>query len=299
MNRDLTEILKEWPYEPGELHVRLIEGTDDEPKLQVRLDLGILQMNAEGRPDGEQPFGYDSLLEYHEARLDGLEPDLSPEEADAADGEDESDEADNDGDEPEGDDEIATGSFEAPDVLDADELGSGSAADQPKLTGTHCRGLRDEALQYYHRYVALLVLEDFEGVVRDTTRNLRVLELMAEHAESENDRTSLESHRPYILMMRARAMASQAIKDSEPKLAILALDQGLEALRAAFDKLGDAEGFDSSKEAEMLRSMREALVPMLPVSQKAELRRRLNEAIMDENYELAAILRDEIRLLPE
>ena len=79
MNRDLTEILKEWPYEPGELHVRLIEGLDGEPKLQVRLDLGILQMNAEGRPDGEQPFGYDSLLEYHEARLDGLETDLEPE----------------------------------------------------------------------------------------------------------------------------------------------------------------------------------------------------------------------------
>jgi len=294
MNRDMTDILKEWPYEPGELHVRLIEGTDGEPKLQVRLDLGILQMNAEGRPDGEQPFGYDSLLEYHEARLDGLEPDLEPEE----DSEAEDDDAD--GEEPEEEEEEdGVGSFGASDILDPDDLGAGSEADEPKLTGVHCRALRDEALQFYHRYVALLVLEDFEGVVRDTTRNLRVLELMAEHAENENDRTSLESHRPYILMMRARAMASQAIKDSEPKLAILALDQGLEALRAAFDKQGDPDGFDTSKEAEMLRSMRESLVPMLPVSQKAELRRRLNEAIMDENYELAAILRDEIRLLPE
>lgn len=292
MNRDLTDILKEWPYEPGELHVRLIEGTDGEPKLQVRLDLGILQMNAEGRPDGEQPFGYDSLLEYHEARLDGLEPDLEPEEASEEDD-------DEDGDEPHEGDAAGADSFDGSAILEPDELGAGSEADEPKLTGVHCRALRDEALQYYHRYVALLVLEDFEGVVRDTTRNLRVLELMAEHAENENDRTSLESHRPYILMMRARAMASQAIKDSEPKLAILALDQGLEALRAAFDKQGEPEGFDTSKEAEMLRSMREALVPMLPVSQKAELRRRLNEAIMDENYELAAILRDEIRLLPE
>lgn len=292
MNRDLTEILKEWPYEPGELHVRLIEGADGEPKLQVRLDLGLLQMNAEGRPDGEQPFGYDSLLEYHEARLDGLEPDMEMEDAnivEEAEGDTEDDDEDDDASE--------NPSFDAPDLLDADD--AGPSQDEPKLTTLHCRSLRDEALQYYHRYVALLVLEDFEGVVRDTTRNLRVLELMADHAENENDRTSLESHRPYILMMRARAMASQAIKDSEPKLAILALDQGLEALRGAFERQGDADGFEGSKEAEMLRSMREALVPMLPVSQKAELRRRLNEAIMDENYELAAILRDEIRLLPE
>ena len=45
--------------------------------------------------------------------------------------------------------------------------------------------------------------------------------------------------------------------------------------------------------------MREALVPKLPVSQRAELRARLDEALMQENYELAAILRDELRMLPE
>ena len=290
MNRDLTDILKEWPYEPGELHVRLIEGADGEPKLQVRLDLGLLQMNVEGRPDGERPHGYDSLLEYHEARLDGLEVDVI---------EDESQDVDEDEDALDEETENEPGEPEPePDVID---LGteSGQPGSAPTLTSKHCRALRDEALQFYHRYVALLVLEDFEGVVRDTTRNLRVLDLLAEHAEKESDRTSLESHRPYILMMRARAMASQAIKDSEPKLAILALDQGLDALKEAYAKQGDTEGFESSKEAEMLRSMREALVPMLPVSQKAELRRRLQEALMDENYELAAILRDELRLLPD
>ncbi|MFG0305153.1 MAG: hypothetical protein ACF8Q5_02925 [Phycisphaerales bacterium JB040] len=290
MNRDLTDILKEWPYQPGELHVRLIEGADGEPKLQVRLDLGLLQMNVEGRPDGERPHGYDSLLEYHEARLDGLEPE-DLDDADDTDGEDDEGDEDDDGEDDSGEPD-APGE---PDVIDLDA----EPGEAPRLSGKHCRALRDEALQYYHRYVALLVLEDFEGVVRDTTRNLRVLDLLAEHAENPSDRTSLESHRPYILMMRARAMASQAIKDSEPKLAILALDQGLDALKEAYAKQGEPEGFESSKEAEMLRSMREALVPMLPVSQKAELRRRLQEALMDENYELAAILRDELRLLPD
>jgi protein-arginine kinase activator protein McsA len=43
--------------------------------------------------------------------------------------------------------------------------------------------------------------------------------------------------------------------------------------------------------------MRDALVPKLPLSQRAELRQRLEAAIAAENYELAAILRDELRML--
>ena len=39
------------------------------------------------------------------------------------------------------------------------------------LTADQCQGLREEAVMYYHRYLSLFVLEDFEGVVRDTARN--------------------------------------------------------------------------------------------------------------------------------
>src|SRR5437867_988285 len=73
MNVDLTRLLNEWPYEPGKLNVRLITAEDGEQRVQVRLDLGILQMHVDGRPDGQRPSGYDSLLEYHEARLDEAE----------------------------------------------------------------------------------------------------------------------------------------------------------------------------------------------------------------------------------
>jgi len=43
--------------------------------------------------------------------------------------------------------------------------------------------------------------------------------------------------------------------------------------------------------------MREALAPKLPVSARAELQSRLKQALESENYELAAILRDELRLM--
>ena len=36
---------------------RKIVGEDGKEKLQVRLDLGLLQMELNGRPDGERPHG--------------------------------------------------------------------------------------------------------------------------------------------------------------------------------------------------------------------------------------------------
>jgi hypothetical protein len=147
--------------------------------------------------------------------------------------------------------------------------------------------------------MAFLVLEDYEGVIRDTTRNLRVLDLCAQHAETEADRAALEQFRPYITMMRARAMASQALKENEPKAALYAIDEGLEALRQYFADQDEPDLFEQSGEVQMLRGMREALVPKLPVSQKTELKARLARAIEQENYELAAILRDELRMMKD
>jgi hypothetical protein len=267
LDRDLTELLEEWPFQPGQINVRLIQGNDSEPRIQVRLDLGILQIFVDGRPDGQRPHGFDSLLEYHESRLDELHGSKAME---AALSEDEDDE---------------------------DEEAGATEEELRILTPEDCRLLREEAVQYYHRYIALLVLEDYEGVARDTSRNLRVLDLIYEHAESEEDRRSMEQNRPYIMMMRARALASLAIKDDEPKAAVHAIEQGIDALRQYFADRGVAEAFDASGEVAMLREMRDALVPKLPLSQRAELRQRLEAAIAAENYELAAILRDELRML--
>ena len=44
-------------------------------------------------------------------------------------------------------------------------------------------------------------------------------------------------------------------------------------------------------------SLRDTLVPRLPPAQRAELEARLRAAILAENFELAAILRDELRLM--
>ncbi len=68
MSKDISKILSEWKYEPDEVLVRLVPGEDGRRKLQLRVDLGILQMELDGRPDGLKPEGCESWLDYYEHR---------------------------------------------------------------------------------------------------------------------------------------------------------------------------------------------------------------------------------------
>src|SRR5690349_22251545 len=69
-NKDIAPVLKGWDYETGSINVRKIVGIDGREKLQMRLDLGLLQMEVHGRPDGVRPHGKESYLEYFEDKLD-------------------------------------------------------------------------------------------------------------------------------------------------------------------------------------------------------------------------------------
>ncbi len=68
MSLDLSTLLKDWPHEPGAIKVRKILGVDGREKLQLRIDLGVLQMEMQGRPDGQRPHNAESLLVYHQRR---------------------------------------------------------------------------------------------------------------------------------------------------------------------------------------------------------------------------------------
>ena len=70
MNLDIGPIIEDWEFDPNDICARKIVGVDGRPKLQVRLDLGLLQMEMEGRPDGQRPFGRESLLEHYEGERD-------------------------------------------------------------------------------------------------------------------------------------------------------------------------------------------------------------------------------------
>lgn len=60
--KHLDYLLQQWPFDPECVCVRLVKGCDGRDVIQLRLDLGILQMETSGRPDGTTPKGFDSLL---------------------------------------------------------------------------------------------------------------------------------------------------------------------------------------------------------------------------------------------
>lgn len=247
-SRDISPVLRGWDYEPGAINVRKVTGIDGSPKLQMRLDLGLLQMELEGRPDGVRPHGCESLLEFYETRL----------------------------------------------KAHRDKHGTSLGF---HLDGTQCQQLREEAAMYYHRYLSLFVLEDFAGVVRDTARNLRVLDFCGEFAEEEQDRLVLEQYRPYITMMNARAAASILFKEEDYAGAMSTVKEGLENIRAFFERFGQSSAFDKSTEVRALKRMAREIRRKLPVNPVDRLRRRLERAIKAERYEEAAKLRDKIAIL--
>jgi hypothetical protein len=69
-DKDIESLLEDWPYESGEAHARLITGRDGKERVQVRLELGMLQMHADGRPDGQRPYGEETLLRHVSQNLE-------------------------------------------------------------------------------------------------------------------------------------------------------------------------------------------------------------------------------------
>lgn len=247
-SRDIKDLLAEWPFEPGHISVRRITGADNRPRIQMRIDLGILQFETSGRPDGQRPHGHESLLHYQLARLRRYRK--------------------------------ANGT----------DLGF-------ELTPQECRDLRAEAAQYYHRYLSLFVLEDYEGVERDTARNLKVLDLCRRYAAETDDRYMLEPYRPYVLMMHYRARAQRAIHQRQWARAMEATEEGLAMIRQALEEMGQERLFRHCPEAQLLRRLRRQIRKHLPPDPLRMLEKQLTRAIAEEAYEEAARIRDRIAQL--
>ena len=241
MNLDLNTLLEGWPHEPGQIRVRKIKGNDGKDKVQLRIDLGLIQMETVGRPDGLRPHGSESLLHWHRKRA------------------------------------RRASTAERPFSLSADE----------------CSELQAEAIQYYHRYVALFELGDFESVVQDTERNLDLFSFVSKYAEREEFAWSLEQFRPYVMMMRTRARASLNLERDEIPEAIKEVESGRNKILKVLKQR--PEPTDTSAEVEFLAEWLEELQSKRPLSKLEIMQREMDQAIATEAYERAAQLRDAIR----
>lgn len=73
MSKDISSILAGWDFDPDEMQVRIVTGDDRRDKIQLRIDLGLIQMEMSGRPDGKRPEGYESVLDMLEERAVAVE----------------------------------------------------------------------------------------------------------------------------------------------------------------------------------------------------------------------------------
>ncbi len=63
-SEDIDAILTSWPFQPGVITARIVRAHDGREVLQMRIELGVLQMETSGRPDGEHPNGRTTYLEH-------------------------------------------------------------------------------------------------------------------------------------------------------------------------------------------------------------------------------------------
>ena len=61
---NIDQILSRWSYKPGEVVAREALGEDGRPLLQMRLEMGLLQMEVTGRPDGGRPEDFETYYDY-------------------------------------------------------------------------------------------------------------------------------------------------------------------------------------------------------------------------------------------
>ena len=245
MSLDLNTITDDWPYESGTIKVRKIIGLDGREKLQLRVDLGVLQMEMTGRPDGRRPHNCESLLEYHQKRASRAE----------------------------------------------------QKGDTYELSPEQCAELQQEGIQYYHRYLSLFQINDFEGVVRDTQRNLDLFTFVNQHTDREDFSWSLQQFRPYVLMMNTRAKASISLAEGKFADAIAEIEHGREAIVEFLQQSNFPELLSKSAEIAFLDEWLEEVKSKRPLSKLEIMQREMETAIAKELYERAAELRDAIKLL--
>ena len=233
---DIDDLLKDWPYETSSLSVRKVLAHDGRTVLQMRIEMGILQLETSGRPDGGQPGGASSYLDYLLQLSDGQ--------------------------------------------------------DDFELNEEQCSECDREFVQYYHRRICWLGLQEYAEAVKDADHTLALMDFCSSHSPDPNWTLSHEQYRAFVMYHRIQAHALAVLDEGGPENAIMAINQGLENMRGVYDELEAEEQFESDELVTRLVELRESLRSQFDVGRT--LPEQLEDAISREQYELAAKLRDEL-----
>ena len=241
---DISPLIQDWHFDPAQVTARMVDVVgSDLPEVQLSLDLGILQMKLNGRPDGQEPHGYESALKFYRQKI-------------------------------------------------LTERRSGY-----RLDNDACAELQQECVQVYYRYLALMVLKDFDRVIRDTNHSMEIFDLVENYTESEDIMWDFLQFKPYVIMMHTRAKAEKLAMEGNVEKAVEEIENGMNEIEAFLIKMDDdPESVEECQELAMLEDLIQDIQerdgeenPVVALKQK------LQHAVRSENYEEAAKLRDSIK----
>jgi UvrB/uvrC motif len=235
---DIDRILRQWPYEPGEISARLINAADGREVLQMRVEMGVLQLETVGRPDGERPGGEATYFDYLAKQT------------------------------------------EQP------------GQDRFELTPEQCGEADREFMQFYHRRICWLALREFRRAANDADHTLAFMDFVHDHSPSEEWTLSHDQYRPFVLFHRTQAAALATLEEAGPQAAMQELNQGLDRFQDLFAQYDAEDQFDDDDLVRRLHELRDTLREQYDL--KPSLSEQLAKAVEDEQYELAAKLRDEL-----
>ncbi len=195
---DITRILDDWPFDPLAVSARIIQGEDGNQKVQMRVDLGLIQMEYEDRPDGFKPMGFATYLAYFR--------------------------------------NLAT----------SDEA--------YRLSARQIFELRREGMQFYHRYLSLHQLKDYQGVIRDTRHNLDILNFIGNYADAAENFSS-QQHRPYVMMMNTSAKVMLKLEEGDKSEALRNLRSGIRHIKHVYRNVLDDPDPDLTPEIYQLKEL--------------------------------------------
>jgi hypothetical protein len=143
-----------------------------------------------------------------------------------------------------------------------------------------------------------MAVEDTGAALADLAVIEAAIEMSRIRAADVVDRRLAARLRPGILVMRARLEVMQAMRHGGGiGPAVTAVDRAASEIEQTVVRDQLDRELEADRELRALDALRDSLVPKLPSSQRVELEERLRQALAGQNYELAAILRDELRML--
>lgn len=249
---------------PGELVAREIRTVTGEPALQLRLDMGLLQMHIYGRPDGERPYNKPTLLEY----LKNLAAGKSGE---------------------------SGADKKAPLISDLlwNEL------DREMIQYYHRRlcllsvGSAYMNIQDLHR-----AEQRFLTAAKDAQHTLDCMDFIVKYGPSEEYVAEHEQYRPYVLWHKGFSQAQAELARQDVPTAIDTLVETESRIKQIYEEAGHAPtDYLEDVQIKAVRQLIDHLRSEHGVG--LTLREQLQAAIDSEKYELAAKLRDQIRAAAE